>query len=82
MKAKRKPRSNRVASDDGLAEQLTRAQYRRLLNEQDTGQKHKHNRYNQRSRKYGDYLYHQDREKFEVDYQEHLSANDGAKRHE
>ena len=36
---------------------ITKAQYRKLLNEQDTGSKHKHNRYHQRTRKYGDYLY-------------------------
>lgn len=31
---------------------------------------HKHGRYQQRKRLYGDYLYHQDREKFEVTYKE------------
>ena len=51
--------------------QLTRAEYRRLLNELDTKVRYRNNRYQQRSRKYGDYLYHQDREKFEVDYAEH-----------
>ena len=50
---------------------LTRAEYRRLLNAQDCGTNHRHNRFRQMTRKYGDYLYHQDREKFEVDYAEH-----------
>lgn len=36
---------------------------------------HRHNRYNQRTRAYGDYLFAQDREKFEVDMQEWLKQN-------
>lgn len=53
----------------------TRKQYRELLNKQDKGQvQHRHNRYQQRTREYGDYLYFQDREKFEFDYREHLKG--------
>ena len=75
MKAKECLRSNRVASDAGLAAPLTRAQYRNQLNNLDTGGKlgwGANPRYRQRTRKYGDYLYHQDREKFEADYQDEL----------
>lgn len=40
------------------------------------GYKHSHanNKYGNRKRAYGDYLYHQDREKFEVDYAEWKAA--------
>lgn len=54
---------------------LTRKQYREYLNElfpANAPYPHSHNRYKQRARAYGDYLYYQDREKFEADYQEEL----------
>jgi hypothetical protein len=60
---------------------LSRAAFRRFLNEQDLAERaakptqdtrHVHGRYHQQKRLYGDYLYHQDREKFDVDYQEWL----------
>jgi hypothetical protein len=35
---------------------------------------HRHHQYAQRTRGYGDYLYFQDREKFEVEYVEWLAA--------
>lgn len=49
--------------------------FREFLNAQDDGVKHRHNRYEQRSRKYGDYLYAQDREKFMLDLQEWLAQH-------
>jgi hypothetical protein len=43
-------------------------EYREFLNRRDTGDSnHRHLCYRQRTRLYGDYLYHQDREKFEVE---------------
>jgi hypothetical protein len=50
----------------------TRAEFRRFLNEQDTlgpATWGPDQRYRNRKRKYGDYIWHQDREKFEVEYQ-------------
>ena len=45
----------------------TLKKFREYLNKEYENQsKHKHNRYNQRVRGYGDYLYFQDREKFNV----------------
>lgn len=42
--------------------------YRELLNRMDVGDsKHCHFNYRQRTRKYGDYLYNQDRERFLVE---------------
>jgi hypothetical protein len=50
--------------------------FREYLNAQDnSGYKHRHFRFQQRTRKYGDYLYAQDREKFMVDLQEWLTTN-------
>jgi hypothetical protein len=57
------------------AEAITRAEYRRLLNAQDKDKGYRNGRFQQRIRPYGDYLYYQDREKFEVNYQEYLSGN-------
>ena len=59
----------------------TRKAYRELLNKQDLEFRpireanglrtmHHNGRYQQRKRAYGDYLYFQDREKFEVEYKE------------
>lgn len=45
--------------------------YRKHLNETCAdGTLHKNGRYEQKTRPYGDYLYYQDREKFEVDFKE------------
>lgn len=52
----------------------TRAAFRKYLNELDPAYLHKHERYGQRTRLYGDYLYHQDREKFEVDFRDWLDS--------
>jgi hypothetical protein len=54
---------------------MTRKEFRNYLNEKfpaNPATNHKHNRYQQRTRAYGDYLWHQDRSMFEADYQEHL----------
>lgn len=48
------------------------ARFRELLNAEAGARKHRHNRYHQRTRKYGDYLYAQDREKFMVNLREWL----------
>lgn len=48
------------------------ARFRAYLNAQDDGVPHKHNRYHQKTRPYGDYLYAQDREKFMVNMREWL----------
>lgn len=48
--------------------------FREYLNSLDDGVKHRHFRFQQRTRKYGDYLYAQDREKFMVDLQEWLAT--------
>ena len=48
------------------------ARFREYLNAQDSGIKHRHHRYHQRTRKYGDYLYAQDRDKFLVNMREWL----------
>ena len=55
---------------------MTKKEYRKLLNQQDAERNHKHRRYGQRKRLYGDYLWYQDRERFEFDYQEHLKKGD------
>jgi hypothetical protein len=57
---------------------MTRAEFRRYLNDLYPFDPTKNNtkgeggRYRQTKRAYGDYLWHQDRAMFEVDYQEHL----------
>lgn len=44
------------------------AEFRRWLNARDTGDSHhRHLRYRQRTRLYGDYLYFQDRDRFNVE---------------
>jgi hypothetical protein len=48
----------------------SRAAFRRALNAAcATGSKHKHGRYAQRARAYGDYLYFQDRDKFDDEWE-------------
>lgn len=57
-----------------MPEQPTRKAFREHLNEMDrtsnTPRDHRHNAYHQRTRLYGDYLWFQDRAKFESDYAE------------
>jgi hypothetical protein len=57
---------------------ITRKQFRKLLNEKigfDNSGKGINNRYKPNKRLYGDYLWHQDREMFEVTYQEYIAGN-------
>lgn len=49
---------------------LTRKAFREELNRSGYQHSHANNRFGNRKRPYGDYLYAQDREKFEVDYAE------------
>ena len=54
--------------------------FREHLNSQDVGDsKHRHRNYRQRTRLYGDYLYAQDREKFDMELAEWLK--DAPKHH-
>jgi hypothetical protein len=58
---------------------MTRKEFREHLNQKfpfkadDVG-KGDRNQYKARKRAYGDYLWHQDREMFEMDYQEYLKG--------
>jgi len=52
----------------------TRKDFRKHLNDLGKGMKHQNGIYKQRTREYGDYLYHQDRDKFEANYQEWKNA--------
>ena len=59
---------------------MTRKEYRKHLNDTigfDSRGKGKNAVYKARSRKYGDYLWHQDREMFEASYQEHITILEG-----
>jgi hypothetical protein len=47
-----------------------RTAFRKHLNDTSTEHHHKERRFMQRTRPYGDYLYHQDREKFEMEFKE------------
>ncbi len=54
---------------------MTRKEYREHLNRTigfNNKGKGLHNKYKARSRKYGDYLWHQDRDMFEASYQEYI----------
>lgn len=52
---------------------ITKKAFRAFLNEQfKDDPNHRNNRFQQRTRGYGDYLYFQDREKFNAEYEEHL----------
>ena len=54
---------------------MTRKEFREWLNRDFAEEpKHRNYRFQQRTRPYGDYLWFQDREKFEADYQEHLKT--------
>ncbi len=51
----------------------TKKAFREWLNkEYADSSPHRHNRFHQRTRGYGDYLYNQDRDKFNVEYAEWL----------
>jgi hypothetical protein len=50
--------------------------FREYLNNLPQDVPHQHGRYRQQTRKYGDYLYFQDREKFMVDLQEWLDKKE------
>ena len=57
---------------------MTRKEYRKHLNDTlgfDTDGKGFNARYKARTRKYGDYLWFQDREMFEVSYHEYIAEN-------
>lgn len=57
---------------------MTKKEYREYLNETiglDDQGKGTNNRYKPRSRLYGDYLWHQDRDMFEASYQEYIENN-------
>ena len=51
-----------------------RTWFRKHLNETCAGYKHRHQRGGQRVRPYGDYLFAQDREKFEYEFKEYQAA--------
>lgn len=48
-------------------------QFREYLNKLPQAKRHAHRRFRQRTRRYGDYLYHQDRERFMVELKEWLN---------
>lgn len=55
---------------------VTKKAFREFLNREHVGDsKHKHDRFQQRTRSYGDYLYAQDREKFNVEYAEWCASH-------
>ena len=56
-----------------MSETRTRKEFREHLNREYPAPTHRNGVYRQRSRPYGDYLWHQDREKFEADYREWLA---------
>jgi len=58
-----------------LKRRLSRKAFREELNHSGYQHSHANNRFGNRKRPYGDYLYAQDCEKFEVDYQEWLDRN-------
>lgn len=57
------------------ANALTKKTFREELNRDCSGTtNHRHGKFAQRTRPYGDYLYAQDREKFNVDYAEWIQS--------
>lgn len=54
--------------------QLTKQAFREELNVGDYKHSHANSRYENRKRPYGDYLYFQDREKFNFDFEEWRQA--------
>ena len=62
----------RLCQNDGMMK-LTKKAFREYLNRRCAeGPKHRERRYQQRKRGYGDYLYFQDRERFNWEYEEWL----------
>lgn len=58
-----------------LVKRGTLKAFREYLNAKyEAGTKHRHEAYHQRTRGYGDYLYHQDRDKFDVELGEALTG--------
>lgn len=60
-----------------MSDQIPRGSIKRFrehLNAMTSFPPHRHGRYQQRKRQYGDYLYAQDREKFMVDLREWLDS--------
>lgn len=53
----------------------TRKEFREHLNREHPAPTFREGRYHQKSRPYGDYLWHQDRAKFENDYAEWIATN-------
>lgn len=60
------------------AERENIRRFRAYLNSLESTVNHKHNRYHQRKRPYGDYLYYQDRDKFMADLKLFLSPADSS----
>lgn len=52
----------------------TRREFRDYLNQTYPAPTHRNGRFHQKTRPYGDYLWFQDREKFEVEYAEWLKT--------
>ena len=48
-----------------LTKKLTKKQFRQFLNAQDTTKNYRNHRYHQKTRLYGDYLYNQDKARFD-----------------
>lgn len=67
---------DRRVSSNPIAKRGARKAFREFLNELGrSGKNHRNGRYQQRTRGYGDYLYAQDREKFDVEFAEAMSGN-------
>lgn len=66
-----------LTKDQGAMKRGTIKAFREHLNRQYAGgENHRHERFQQRTRGYGDYLYRQDREKFNVELAEWLTKTD------
>lgn len=59
----------------GWSQKRCRVVFRQMLNRESAGHTHREKRYHQKTRLYGDYLWHQDRERFEVDFKEWREAH-------
>jgi hypothetical protein len=64
-----------IDNTKGWAKMKTKKEFREYLNSLNdpSVNPHKNGKYQQRTRRYGDYLYHQDRDKFEATYREWLT---------
>lgn len=68
---------NKPLTDTKAFKRGTLASFRRYLNEKyANSEPHKHERFHQQTREYGDYLYYQDRAKFDVELGEALAGNE------